>query len=171
MTPAPSQLDAMLKAIHVPDVGAVKTLLLQGVGPNATDNYGVPLLHFAVRNNNVKITELLLDHGADPNQVSPAGFTPLMSAAEKSIAVLPLLIRRGARLDLRDPHGNTALDWAKKYGKPAIRAEATRLLLEAQENQKRLTAEKERIAALHDTAAKRQDALKKLRPKTTARPS
>jgi ankyrin repeat protein len=170
MMTTPSKRDAMLKAIHVPDIDAVKTLLSEGVDPNATDNYGVPFLHFAVRNNNVKITELLLDHGAYPDGVSPSGFTALMSAAEKSIAVLPVLIERGARLDLRDPHGNTALDWAKKYGKPAIRAESTRILLEAQKNQNLLDAEKERIAALHNTAAERQAALRNRRPKVIFQP-
>ena len=163
MTTAPSDIDALVEAIKASDVETVKALISQGVNPNAEDRYGKPPLIYAVSKNDVAMVNALLDQGADIDQPFSAGVTPLMAAAEKSAAVIPTLIVRGAQLDLKDISGNTALDWAKKFSRTSIRTEVTKLLLEAQEKQREL-------ANPHGIARERQAALKNIRPKAVLKP-
>jgi ankyrin repeat protein len=79
-------------------------------------------LAFAAQHGYDDIVRLLLDAGADPNQLNPAGAhahsTPLHQAALAGHEdVVASLIERGARLDTKDAiyHG-TPLDWAKHAG-------------------------------------------------------
>jgi len=52
----------------------------------------------------------LLSHGADPNIPENNGITPLMDAASGGdTAVMRVLLEHGARADLRDNFGDTAL--------------------------------------------------------------
>jgi hypothetical protein len=74
----------------------------------------------------VKIVQLLLDAGEDPNRYNPVGghshTTPLHQAALGGHeAVVRLLVERGARLDMKDIlwHGTPA-DWAQHAGKTEI---------------------------------------------------
>jgi ankyrin repeat protein len=43
--------------------------------------HGIPLLYFPVIHAKIEVAEYLLQHGADPNAVSPGGITPLHAAA------------------------------------------------------------------------------------------
>jgi ankyrin repeat protein len=71
----------------------------------------------------VEIVRMLLDAGEDPNRYNPvdghAHSTPLhQAAAAGDMAMLRLLVERGARLDLRDTMWNaTPLEWARHEGK------------------------------------------------------
>ena len=47
------------------DVNEVRSLLDRGVNPNAKDDNGSTLIHYAVTNNQVDIARLLIDRGAD----------------------------------------------------------------------------------------------------------
>jgi len=73
-----------------------------------------------------EIVRLLLDAGEDPNRYNPVGChshsTPLHQAAWAGhMEVVRLLVKRAARLDLKDVlwHG-TPTDWARHAGKTEI---------------------------------------------------
>jgi ankyrin repeat protein len=72
--------------------------------------------------------KLLLEHGADPNtQDSAGGGTPLHRAVVRRRDVqkcneegVELLLSYGARVDLFDAQGNSAINCARECGKPAV---------------------------------------------------
>ena len=68
-------------------------------------------LHLSIENGHFGIADTLLDAGADINAQNKDGATPLMLAATKPHGreILERLIRRGAKLDLCDNFGRTAL--------------------------------------------------------------
>jgi len=62
-----------------------------------------------------RIIEMLLSHGANANLVAKTGTTPLMQAAYKGdVRIVKLFLEHGADPDLKDKQGKTALDMAKK---------------------------------------------------------
>jgi hypothetical protein len=83
-------------------------------------------LAMAARRGFPEIIRALLDAGEDPNRFNPTGAhahsTPLHQAAfHGKLAVVQLLVERGARLDIKDTlwHGTPA-DWAAHAGHTAI---------------------------------------------------
>lgn len=79
-------------------------------------------LVLACMHGHLRIAQLLLDAGVDPDQYNPEGFhshsTPLHQAVwSNHEPIVRLLVERGARLDLRDHvYDGTPFDWAV-YGK------------------------------------------------------
>lgn len=77
-------------------------------------------------NNRVDVVALLLDAGEDPDRCNPDGMhghqTPLHGAALSGhMALVQLLVSRGARLDIRDALWNsTPLGWARHSGQEAV---------------------------------------------------
>jgi ankyrin repeat protein len=72
-------------------------------------------------------TELLLDHGADPNY-AVKHITPLISAViEHDLPLVRLLLAHGAKVNTKMPNGNTALRLARREHDSDIE----RLLLKA----------------------------------------
>ncbi len=71
-----------------------------------------------------KIMRQLLERGADPNVRTHDGKTPLMFAAKQGVTDenTTVLLEAGAKLDLRDREGLTALGVAKKYGREKMAA-------------------------------------------------
>lgn len=80
-----------------------------------------------------RVVQVLLVHGADPNAVTIPGMetgafmrdcrtkgeTPLhRAAAFGEVETIRLLKDAGAKLDIRDVHGDTPLSWASWYGRP-----------------------------------------------------
>ena len=66
------------EAAKTGSIDTVRRLLEQGHPVNAVDpSFGLTPLHFAVRNGQVEIARLLVDHGADLLQPSAQGITPL----------------------------------------------------------------------------------------------
>jgi ankyrin repeat protein len=93
-------------------------LLDLGVSPNEIEQNGLGALQRAVLGNRVDIARLLISRGADINHVDNFGMTPLLYAASIDFgdnAMTDLLLRSGARADLRNRDGLTALDLARKY--------------------------------------------------------
>lgn len=62
-----------------------------------------------------RIIEMLLSHGANTNLVPKTGTTPLIQAAYKGdVRLVKLFLEHGADPNLKDKQGKTALDMAKK---------------------------------------------------------
>ena len=120
----------LVAAIQMSRMESVPALLKGGADPNLRDKSGYTPLHLAVANANVGLTQTLLEAGADPNAgyVPPtppssgpigvgippvAGQTPLMVAAgQRSARRVEMLLQKGARPDLKDARGRTALWYA-----------------------------------------------------------
>jgi ankyrin repeat protein len=95
-------------------------------------------LHDAVRNARVEAVKLLLAHGADPNAISGdvdhrstplhwLGACVLIEDPATKLATLELLVEAGAKLNILDRHGGTALDRARQFRSTAL-SEAMRKL-------------------------------------------
>lgn len=87
-----------------------QTLLDKGANPNARDENGLPVIFIALRNGNSMVAPLL-KRGADVNirRLSNQA-TPLMyAAAFLNGATIQLLLKHGAKLEMKDSNGATAL--------------------------------------------------------------
>jgi uncharacterized protein len=97
----------------------VSQLLAGGLNPNAPDDEGWTPLHFAAQANSDSVTSLLLDAGAAVDPQDTDGNTPLARAVFSSAgngAVIELLRSRGANPHLRNSHGVTPLELARRIG-------------------------------------------------------
>jgi ankyrin repeat protein len=74
-------------------------------------------LHAAIQEEQLQVIRWLIQHGADCNIRYSDGQTPLFLAITKcSLDAVRALVEDGsASLDIRDVHGNTAIDWVKGY--------------------------------------------------------
>lgn len=103
-----------------PDV--IKVLLAAGAGVNSRDKYGGTPLYYASHAGDARMVETLLAAGAAVNAQNRDGQTPLMAAADgyeptaQSVLVAKILRDHGARDDLKDRYGLTALAHAKRRG-------------------------------------------------------
>jgi ankyrin repeat protein len=96
------------------DVLPAQEALTQGADPDAQDKLGQSPIHITCENNNIELTQLLLNHKADPNG-HRFKITPLMIAAKKSYSELAtLLLMHGADPNKTFGFGRirTALEWA-----------------------------------------------------------
>ena len=98
-----------------------------GADPHAVDRSGVAPLHRAVRTRSLAAVRALLDAGADPRQPNAAGSTPLHLAVQptgrggsgseaahtQQVAILQLLLERGAKLTDRDGKGKDVCEAAR----------------------------------------------------------
>ena len=83
---------------------------------NTENKKGLYPLHYAI-NNNEKLVELLIQMGADINQVDESGKAPLHHAAErKNEYVVEQLIKKGANIDTKNGDGNTPIHLASYAG-------------------------------------------------------
>lgn len=104
----------------------IQLLLDKGANVNATSNSGWTALSAASkRDETIDIVQMLLDKNADIN-VMGSGDPLRVAAARGSVAVLQLLIDRGANIESRDNYGDTALHWAARSG----RERSVKLLIE-----------------------------------------
>ena len=93
-----------------------KFLLQNGSDVHAKNIQQDTSLHLAA---NAQIAELLIEHGADVDDKNRVGWTPLHSAAYKGhLKVVEVLLRLGARKDLKNDKDETPLQLACKcrYG-------------------------------------------------------
>jgi ankyrin repeat protein len=132
------QSTALMEAALYDDDKLVKLLLDAGADVNAKDRQGETALFNAVRYGHLGVVRLLLDAGADPNVSnqlpvnSPdSGYTPLMYAARRGLvagtssvqdwlAIVQVLLDKGAKPDMRSGQGATALSVAQDYGNQDI---------------------------------------------------
>jgi len=136
-----------LRAALSGDVAAMRLLLEHGADPNLPTQAGTtPLMAASGVNWVVAQTytespqslldaiQLCLDHGADVNAANSMGLTALLGAANRGANdIIRLLAANGARLDVVDKEGRSALRWAEGVFLAAVGAErkpATIALLE-----------------------------------------
>jgi len=123
------------------NVEAVRLLLAKGANPNAglknmTRVIGgsilamgigkqTPLM-WAAPTGSPELIRALIDAGANVNAQDIQGMSPLMLAVaseNQDLAVVRVLLQSGANVNARSGRGETALDWAKKFGsRPVIAA-------------------------------------------------
>jgi ankyrin repeat protein len=108
-------------------IDIAKLLIAKGVDANARDRdgRGNSALICAVWSVDVPMVRLLIKHGADPN-VGNSNWTPLMAAAwalglskrqrKDVLAIIRLLLAKGAKVNARDRVGQTALTLAAAVG-------------------------------------------------------
>ena len=65
------------------DKSALRTLLQQKADVNAPQADGTTALHWAVRANDLEMTEMLLRAGAHPSAANQSGATPMLLAAHE----------------------------------------------------------------------------------------
>lgn len=86
---------------------------------NAPDERGFPPLVLATYLNNLAFTNLLLDHGADPEAKDAKGNTALMGVCFKGYPKMAkLLLKRGADPNTQNPDGSTALHFTVLFDQP-----------------------------------------------------
>ncbi|KAL6815542.1 hypothetical protein GGI42DRAFT_110711 [Trichoderma sp. SZMC 28013] len=95
---------------------------------------GQTALHWAVRYGRQKFVELLIRKSANPNLRDQAGDTPLhkalMGPAADNVAIVKVLIERGAQLDIRNGKGVSPIETAILYGPTSI----AKLMIESQDD-------------------------------------
>ena len=131
-------------AIYHSPLAFIRTLLALGADPNPTDHAGFPPLIAALSCSHARdgsrgrpdvtaIVELLLAHGADPDQRGLNDWTPLhMAVAERNGAAIDVLLAAGADPTLRTRIDDyeTAREMAEQADLPDLAArlaEAERL--------------------------------------------
>ncbi len=114
---------------------AVRLLIQKGVDVNvATTSYNkvrngpiamikLTPLHRAAAFGPVEMVRDLLKAGADVNARECRGLTPLIFAVATEFAapeIVQTLLKAGADVNARDSSGESALDWAEKFGYPDV---------------------------------------------------
>ena len=100
------------------DREAVKALLKDGADVNAAQGDGMTALHWAARNGDAELTQMLLFAGANVKATTRlGGYTPLMMAAEQGHAtVIAALVSGGSDVKAANALGTTPLMLAAASG-------------------------------------------------------
>ena len=110
------------------DASTVKALLKQGADVNAAQGDGMTALHWAARQGDVDLSQMLIYAGANVRAATRlGGFTPLLMASERGYAgVIDVLLKAGADPKIATASGTTPLMFASASGK----TDAIKLLLD-----------------------------------------
>lgn len=132
-----SGMTALMGAAMNCNLPAIELLLAKGAGVQSANRFGgkvkfgdlqltkLTALHFAAPYCSAGIIRALLDRGAAVNAADVRGMTPLMLAVAsetQDAEVVRTLLQRGADVRGRSSAGETALDWANKFGNPEVLA-------------------------------------------------
>jgi ankyrin repeat protein len=118
---------SLLQAVKSGNRDAVRALLKQPGGANATEPDGTTVLHWVVRADDLETARLLLRAGANAKAVNRYGVTPLaLAATNGSAAMFEALLKAGANANTALPEGETVLMTAARTGNAA----ALRVLLD-----------------------------------------
>jgi uncharacterized protein len=116
-----------LRAALAGDITLMRLLLAKGADPNiptfsnstalmaaAGINFAYQQTYTESREHTMEAVQLCLEKGADVNAVNSMGLTAVMGAANRGLDdVVELLVKKGARLDVKDKQGRDPLTWAK----------------------------------------------------------
>jgi ankyrin repeat protein len=118
----PSQRPPLHLAAEYGTPETIQLLLKHGADINETDRDRITALHIAATYGKKDAADALIKAGADVNiQQKGSGFTPLHTAAYyQNIPILSLLLEKGAKTDIVNNEGKTALDVAKNMKRGAI---------------------------------------------------
>lgn len=112
---------------------AVQALLDSGTSnPNSANQDGRTALHYASKNGNITVVDLLIRSGCKTNTADGFGFTPIMLACRQGhTLVVERLIKAGCDVNLANDLGETALMYAAKDRSFRCTDNCAKLLLEA----------------------------------------
>jgi ankyrin repeat protein len=114
-----SRTTPMLGAFKFGDIEVARTLLDLGAPVDFADGNGITMLGRAALNNDIEMARMLISRGATVNVVDRLGMTPLLWAANIDFgdtAMIDLLLRSGAKTDVRNKDGLTPLELARTHG-------------------------------------------------------
>jgi ankyrin repeat protein len=117
----------LVNAMKAGDSAAVTTLLRQHVNVNTPEPDGTTALHWAVREDNLELAEMLIRAGADVKAANRYGVTAIsLACVNGNAAIIDRLLKAGIDVNAAGPEGETALMTAARTG----RIEAVKLLLD-----------------------------------------
>ena len=96
----------------------------EGIRPTSVNErslVGETPLHFAARWGDIKVGEILLQIGADPNAHGEYGNTPLLEALyRRHYGFIKLLLSHGASKELKNDDGESPMDLLKLENDPKL---------------------------------------------------
>jgi ankyrin repeat protein len=106
----------LLKSLELSLSDEVVALLIKHIDFREANESGITPFFEAIRKNREKWVIYMIENGVDVNHTDrDSGFTPLMEAVtSNSEKLTKLLLKNGADLELRDSHGYSAYDFARK---------------------------------------------------------
>jgi Zn-dependent protease with chaperone function len=122
------EIPSIIQAAIEGDTQEVERLAKTGIDMDEEDYNSYSAMDWAIKAGNAEMVRTLLDHGADPNNVTEYGMTPLMTAAEKGRPeIIKILHAAGAEINsLEEDYSMTPLFYAAQ----GEDEETVRILLE-----------------------------------------